>query len=188
MAPNPGDMTGSDLNETGARKTYFGATDALFVLIALAVAVLVVRLGAHTFTEGMHTEASKANGERLAAWIEEAGKQREAGQPTGVAACDADDATWAKCRDALSAPGGPLAGLANVAHPGGLLFSPSCDRTQLDTLGSFIIEKGLPKPPDGASLVYAAIANDEPLKDALPLRVAVCGRGYSQINIREVRF
>ncbi len=174
--------------ESAAKPAYFTLTDFIFVAIAVLVGVLVIRLGAHTFAEGMHTEESKANGERLAAWIAEAGKQREAGQPTGMAACDADDATWAGCRDALVAPGGPLAGLANVAQPGGLLFSSACDRTQLATLGAFIVEKGLPKPPDGASLVYAAITDDEPLKDALPLRVAVCGRGYSQINIREVRF
>ena len=174
--------------ESEAKSSYFNVTDLVFVLIAIVVGVLVIRLGAHTFTEGMHTEATKANGEKLAAWIEEAGKRREAGEPTGVPACDGEDAHWAGCRDALVAPDGPLAGMTNASLPGGPLFSSACDHNQLDSLGTFIIEKGLPKPPDGASLMYAAIADDEPTKDALPLRVAVCGRGYSQINVREVRF
>lgn len=188
MQPTPGNATGSELGEADARRTYFGATDALFVCIALAVAVLVVRLGVETFSEGMHTEASKANAERLAAWLDEAGQRREAGQPTGVAACDAEDATWIGCREGLAAPDGPLANVQNVAQSGGPLFSSACNRAQLDTLGAFIIEKGLPKPPDGASLAYAAMADDEPLKGALPLRVNVCGRGYSQIAVRDVRF
>ncbi len=167
---------------------YFGVSDAAFVIVALIVSLTVVRLGAQTFTEGMHTEHTKANGERIAAWIEEAGKKREAGAPTGIGACDAEDASWAGCRDALVARDGPLADLKNVAHPGGLLFAAACDRTQQDTLGAFIIDKGLPKPPDGASLMYSAIADDETVKEPIPLRVSICGRGYAQINIREVRF
>ena len=175
-------------HDASAKQSYFTFTDLVFVTIAVIVGILVIRLGAETFTEGMHTEDTKASGERIAAWIEEAGKKREAGEPTGVAGCDADDATWAGCRDALVAQDGPLADLKNVSNPGGVLFAAACDRAQLDTLGAFIIEKGLPKPPDGASLVYSAIADDETVKEPIPLRVAICGRGYSQINIREVRF
>jgi hypothetical protein len=174
--------------ETSAKETYFTFIDFVFVAVAVVVGILVIQLGAHTFTEGMHTEDTKANGERIAAWIEEAGKKREAGEPTGISACDAEDATWVACRDALVVKDGPLATLKNISHPGGKLFAPACDRTQLDTLGAYIIEKGLPKPPDGASLMYSAIADNEPVKEPVPIRVAICGRGYSQINIREVRF
>lgn len=174
--------------DASAKQSYFTFTDLVFVVVAIVVGILVIRLGAHTFTEGMRTEDTKASGERIASWIEEAGKKREAGEPTGVAACDAEGASWADCRDALVAKDGPLAGLKNISNPGGSLFASACDRTQLDTLGAFIIEKGLPKPPDGASLMYSAIADDEPVKEPIPLRVAICGRGYAQINIREVRF
>jgi len=174
--------------DSDAKQTYFTFTDLVFVVVAIVVGIMVIQLGAHTFTEGMRTEHTKTSGERIAAWIEEAGKKREAGEPTGIAGCDAEGSTWASCRDALVAKDGPLADLKNVSYLGGQLFTPACDRTQLDTLGAFIIEKGLPKPPDGASLMYSAIADTEPTKDPIPLRVAVCGRGYSQINIREVRF
>ncbi len=180
--------TGATPTPDSANQPYFTLTDFIFVVIAIVVGILVVRLGATTWTEGMHTEATKANGERFAAWLEEAGAKRTAGEKTGVAACDADGASWSDCRDALVAENGPLAGLANVTTPGGAVYSATCDRMQLDTLGAIIIEKGLPKPPDGASLVYSAIADAEPVKDALSLRVAICGRGYSQINIREVKF
>lgn len=174
--------------EASAKQSYFTFTDLVFVVVAIVVGILVIRLGAHTFTEGMRTEDTKTNGERIAAWIEEAGKKREAGEPTGIAGCDAEDASWADCRDALVSKDGPLADLTNVSHPGGLLFAAACDRTQLETLGAFIIEKGLPKPPDGASLMYSAIADDETVKEPLSLRVSICGRGYAQINIRDVRF
>lgn len=171
-----------------AKSAYFTLTDFIFVVVAIVVGVLVVRLGSTTWIEGMHTEATKANGEQFAAWLDDTGKKREAGEATGIAACDADGANWKDCRDALVADGGPLAGLANPASDGGQLFAAACDRGQLDTLGAIVIEKGLPKPPDGASLIYSAIADAEPVKEALPLRVAVCGRGYSQINVREVKF
>lgn len=173
---------------SGFPERYFGITDAVFVIIALITGLTVVHLGTQTFNEGMHTEQTKASGEHIAAWIEAAGKQREAGEPTGVAACDSRDATWVACRDALVASGGPLAGLKNHVQPGGPLFANGCDRAQANSLGTFIIEKGLPKPPDGASLMYSAIADEESVKEPVPLRVAACGRGYSQINIREVRF
>ncbi len=188
MQFNNGSAAGSEAAENAVAEKYFGATDAVFVIIAITVSLMVLRLGADTFTEGMHTEHTKTQGERVAAWIEQAGKKREAGEPTGVAGCDADGAPWADCRDALVARDAPLSDLKNISHPGGLLFASACDRAQLDTLGALIIEKGLPKPPDGASLMYSAIADDETVKEPVPLRVAICGRGYSQINIREVRF
>jgi len=180
--------TGATPTPDSAKQHYFTLTDFIFVVIAIVVGILVVRLGATTWTEGMHTEATKANGEQFAAWLEEAGTKRAAGEKIGVAACDADGASWAECRDALVAKDGPLASLANVASPDSGVFAAACDRAQLDTLGTIIIEKGLPKPPDGASLIYSAIPDAEPVKDALSLRVAVCGRGYSQINVREVKF
>lgn len=188
MQSNNISAAGSDAAENAVVEKYFGATDAVFVMIAIIVSMMVVKLGASTFTEGMHTEHTKAQGERVAAFFEEAGKKREAGEPTGVAGCDADGATWVNCRDALVAKDAPLGDLKNISHSGGLLFASACDRAQLDTLGALIIEKGLPKPPDGASLMYSAIADDETVKEPIPLRVAICGRGYSQINIREVRF
>ncbi len=180
--------TGATPTPDSAKQPYFTLTDFIFVVIAIVIGILVVRLGATTWTEGMHTEATKANGEQFATWIEQAGAKRAAGEKTGIAACDADDATWLECRDALVADDGPLASMANPALPDGGVFASGCDRTQLDTLGTIIIEKGLPKPPDGASLIYSAIPDTEPVKDALSLRVAVCGRGYSQINVREVKF
>ncbi len=188
MQRNQASVAGFGAAEDSVAGRYFGATDAVFVIIAIMVSVMVVWFGAKTFTEGMHTEQTKTSGERIAAWIEEAGTKREAGEPTGIAACDEPDANWAGCRDALVAQDGPLAGVENVTRPAGPRFASGCERSQLDTLGAFIIEKGLPKPPDGAALAYNAIADDEVLNQPLALRVAVCGRGFSRINIREVRF
>ena len=65
--------TGATPTPDSAKQPYFTLTDFIFVVIAVVVGILVVRLGATTWTEGMHTEATKANGEQFAAWLEEAG-------------------------------------------------------------------------------------------------------------------
>ena len=184
----PGGATDQPVSEPQENRPYFSTVDAIFVIIALIVGFMVIRLGVITWSEGVHTEETKAHGEKVATWLEGAGQNREGGKPIGISACDAPEATWLSCRDALVASGGPLADLKNVAHPNGLLFSATCDRTVLETHGAIIIEKGSPKPPDGASFMYGAIADNEPIKEPIPLRVAICGRGYSQINVREVKF
>lgn len=167
---------------------YFTPTDAIFVAVALIVGVLVVQLGMTTWGEGVKTETAKAEAEQVVAWLTEAGERRQAGKPVGVEACDAEAAIWKDCRDALFAKDGPFGGLSKPQEIGGALVTAACDRNQLDTLDSIIIEKGLPKPPDGASFIYGLIDDAEPMKQTLPLRVSVCGRGYSQIIVNELKF
>lgn len=167
---------------------YFGFRDLIFVAIAAVVAVLVVQLGYHTWADGNNTEMTKAQGEELAAWLTEQGNKRAEGQDTDVSACNRSDGKWIDCREALIAPGGPFEKLTNVFSKDNVLFSPVCDRTQLNTHGSIMVEKGLPKPPDGASLIYSPIADDEPLSENLALRISICGRGFSTIHIAEFKF
>ena len=167
---------------------YFGARDLIFVVIALIVAVMVIRLGYKTWADGMNTEQTKAQGEEIAAWMTEQGAKRAESASTGIPACDRGEGTWLACRDALVAKDGPMSKLRNQFDTKNLLFSAACDRAQLNTHGAIMIEKGLPKPPDGASLIYSPIADDEPLADPLSLRISICGRGFSTIHIAEFKF
>ena len=167
---------------------YFGLTDLIFVVIAIVVAVLVVRLGYMTWLDGSRTEDTKANGEAVAAWMTEQGLKREKGEDTGIAACNRGDSTWAQCRAALIADGAPLASLKNAFEEKNLVFADACDRTRLNTHGSIIIEKGTPKPPDGSSLAYGPLVDEEPLAEPLAIRVSICGRAFAINHIAEFKF
>ena len=167
---------------------YFGLTDLIFVVIAIVVAVLVVRLGYMTWLDGSKTEDTKANGEAVATWLTEQGLKREKGEDTGVPACNRGESTWAQCREALVAKGAPLASLENAFESKNLVFADACDRTRLDTHGSIVIEKGTPKPPDGSSLAYGPLADEEPLAEPIAIRVSICGRAFAINHIAELKF
>ena len=179
--------TGAHSHDNPPKEPYFGFRDLVFVVIAIVVAALVIQLGYHTWSDGQNTEATKAQGEELSAWLTEQGNKLAAGEPVELAACSRGEGKWSDCRDALVAPGGPFEKLQNVFSKKNLLFSSACDRTQLNTHGAILVEKGLPKPPDGASLIYSPIADDEPLAEPLSLRISVCGRGFSTIHIAEFK-
>ena len=167
---------------------YFGLTDAIFVIIAIVVGVMVSHLGYSTYVEGANTEETKMHGEQLAAWLEQHGAARAEGKPGTVAACDAKDTTWKDCIDALHAEGGPFAGLSNVDDKNGKLFAAACDHDDHDSHGAIILEKGIPKAPPNSGFDYAPIADNEPLDQPLPIRVSICGRAFSLIRIKEVLF
>ena len=167
---------------------YFGLTDLIFVVVAIVVAVLVIRLGYMTWEDGSRTEDTKANGEAVAAWMTEHGLKREANEDTGVPACNRGASTWAQCREAILATGAPFASLHNAFETKNLVFADACDRTRLDTHGSIIIEKGTPKPPDGSSLAYGPLADEESLAEPVAIRVSICGRAFAINHIAEFKF
>lgn len=167
---------------------YFGLTDAIFVVIAIVVGVMVSHLGYSTYVEGANTEETKIHGEQLAVWLEQHGAARAEGKPGKVAACDAKDATWKDCVDALHAVGGPFATLSNVDDKKGKLFAAACDHNDLDSHGAIILEKGTAKVPPNSGFDYTPIADNEPINQLLPIRVSICGRAFSLIRIKEVLF
>ena len=188
MQPPSGASAHSDTGSADVPAPYFSAGDAFFVFLAIVITIMVVQLGYETLHEGLNTEATKSRGEAMVSWFN-GHAQQHAGGDEPLAGCDGDGSTWASCRDALVADGGPFAGIRNIANPEGKVFSASCDRTDASTHGSIILEKGSPKPPDGASLIYAPLADDEALdKGPLDLRLSICGRGFSVIHIGEFKF
>ncbi len=165
---------------------YFSSGDLVFVIAALIVAILVVRLGYVTYQEGHATEMVKSNGENFAKWLTEQGALRDSDK--SFAPCAGAEATWASCREALVAQDGPMGQLKNEFDKANLVFAHACDRHQDNTHGAVLLELGTPKPPDGASLQYAPLEDTVDLSKATPLRVSICGRGFSVINIAELTF
>jgi len=157
------------------------------VFSALIISLLVIRLGFLTWRDGRLTEISKEQGQQVANWlVGEA--QRQAGGEPFFAPCDRETASWGECRDALVSEQGPLAATHNAFDRNAALFSDICDKSRPDTHGTIMVEKGLPKPPDGSTLAYAPLADDEPLAEPLSLRVSICGRGFATIHITEFKF
>ncbi len=188
MQPTTGAHAHADAGRDGKPAPYFHAGDAFFVLIAILVTLLVVKVGYETLHEGLNTEATKARGEAMVTWFS-THAPAHAGDGEALPGCDGEGTTWAGCRDALVADGGPFPGITNIAKADNKLFSSSCDRTDGSTLGAIMLEKGSPKPPDGASLAYAPLPDDEPFdKGTLDLRISVCGRGFSVIHVGEFKF
>ncbi|MEO0314668.1 MAG: hypothetical protein RI928_1124 [Pseudomonadota bacterium] len=171
-------------NAGTAAPAYFSAGDMIFVVAAIIVAVLVARLGYVTYQDGYATEMVKANGENFAKWLTEQGAARDSDK--SFAPCTGAEATWASCREALVAQGGPMSHLKNEFDKANQVFAYTCDRHQTNTHGAILLELGTPKPPDGASLQYAPIEDTTELSKATPLRVSICGRGFSVINIAEL--
>ena len=178
----------SDHLTENTQLTYFGWRDMVFIVAALAVAVTVARLGMTTWADGNRTEMVKSQGEAVARWMAEQGKLRESGQATEVASCNLGDTTWSGCRDAMVADDGPFAAMRNPFSTRSPVFSSSCDRTRPETQGSLFLEKGTPKPPDGSSLAYSALGDEETLLEPMPLRLSICGRGFSVIHVAEFHF
>lgn len=188
MEPRAGASAQSE-TAASAAPSYFGAGDAVFVIIAIIVTAMVARLGYDTLHEGLNTEATKARGEAMVAWFAQHATDHGGEGTSMLPGCDGAGATWRTCREALVADDGPFAGIRNIATPGGQVFSNACDRSDLTLHGAILLEKGTPKPPDGASLAYAPLADDEPLdKGPLDLRLSICGRGFSMIHIGEFKF
>ena len=167
---------------------YFGLTDAAFVIVAIIIGVLVAYLGYITYQEGANTEETKLHGENLSTWLEQHGAARAEGKVGNVPACDAKDAVWKDCIDALHAEGGPFADMSNVDDKNGKLFAAACTHDDPHSHVAIILEKGTPRLPPNSGFDYAPIPDNEPLKDIVPIRVSICGRAFSLIRIKEVLF
>lgn len=162
-------------------------SDLPWIVLLILVVVINIWFGVHSYSEAQKVSATKQNAEDLIVWISEKGPLREKGQPV-MAQCDAPKASWANCRDALAAPGGPFERIRNQLNSSGLVFADACDRNDLHTLGAIVIEKGSPKPADPTALAYAKMPADQNLTGKLPLKLSVCGRSFHTMNVGEAVF
>jgi hypothetical protein len=174
-------------NHAESKKPYITFGDITFLVFVLLVALVMTSISYTIWKDEMSSSETKESGEKVVAILTEQGLKRGNAEASPPAVCDFSSMTWAACRDAMFAAGGPLAETKNNFSTNNLLISPACDRNDLHTLGSFIFEKGTPKP-DGSGFTYSAIADDEKLDQALPMRLSACDRGFVAEHVSEFSF
>ncbi len=169
------------------KKPYITAGDLAFLVFVLIVAFTMTSISYTIWKDEKSSGESKESGEQVVAMFTEQGQKRGNTEANPPAICDFSTMTWAACRDAMFAVGAPLAEIKNNFSAKNLLFSQACDRNDLLNLGSLIFEKGTPKP-DGSGFTYSAIADDEKLDQAVPMRLTVCVRGFTSEHVSEFSF
>lgn len=155
--------------------------DYLFIFFMTGLTIACVLLARHSIEEAIHIEEIKVMGEEVVAWMKTAAEKRgeEAFEP---AACrKAEGPVWNDCLAAMLQEHGPLHEKENPFMAGRALLQKKCDPTDVETIGSIIIEKGTATPT--GSFTYAAFEGTEPLSKDIVYRVLVCGRGFHVIKI-----
>lgn len=167
----------------------FRAADAAFLVVLAAALCLVVYVGRVGYHEASLTEAAKANAEVLRLWFDKLAQAHAQGQPTPLEDCAADgEKTWEQCRKALAGAGGPLHNLRNPFDPSFGVIGPKCDRTDLNTRGLLVVEKGTlapPGTPPGVS--YGPFEDSDKLTREMPARILVCDKGAYPLRVAEVK-
>jgi hypothetical protein len=96
---------------------------------------------------------------------------------------------WEACVSALQSAGQPFAEFKNPLVADGLVFSSKCDRGDLQTMGSIVFEKGTAGINNGQPIiVYTPIEPHESIASEVLLRVKVCGRGFVEFHVAELKF
>jgi hypothetical protein len=166
---------------------YLRTADYLWISAFLFVVLINIWFGVHNHGEAHKVAETKANAERLLQWVADKGPIREQGQEVLVG-CDDPKGSWHDCLAALIASGGPFESFRNYLEPDGKVFSEACDRSDLKTLGSIVIERGTPKPLDPSAMAYAKMPAAQTLSGKLPIKITVCGRSFHPMNVGEATF
>ncbi len=174
-------------------------SEVMFILLLISAMVLVVVVGRLSLDEAQRSEVAKGTAITLLKWFDELGsdasKVPAALQEKCRPAEPAEDAaaktevkvaarTWAECRDALLAEGGPLHEAKNPFEPDYSVFSEKCDRSNRATRGTVVVEESLKVAP-GQPAAFAPIAHARVLEKDLGIRIAICDKGSFVIKIGE---
>ncbi len=163
---------------------YLRPTDFVWIVSFVFMLGINVWFGIHNYAEIQKVASTQKNAEALLAWITEQNKIRERGQPIPPE-CDGPAGTWHECLASTLSATGPFHTFENLLQPKGKIFSDSCERGDLSTLGAIVIEKGNPKPLDPSALVYTKMPPTLRLNERLALRVFVCARSFHPMHIGE---
>lgn len=181
-----------------------------FLVFLLLVLAAVSGLGLHAYDEAMKNEHTKRNGELWAAWLTgESAKRAQPGyehrlcasqgarrpnDPSDAAApvlspVFADSsATWGPCLTHLSLHT-ELKAIRNPFTGKPPVFVAVCDPRDRSLPGAVAIEKVLPLAPGSAIAASASpfVASDS-IAQTVHLKISVCDKGASAINIAEIDF
>jgi hypothetical protein len=170
-------------------------TDLAFLVFLVLVVAAVALIGTLTFSEGLKTETSKAQGEAFLAWVSQARSQRASAQfaPSACAQMPPSErvgsSLWRDCAGALTEMGGPLAGVRNAFSGEPIRFIARCDPSDRKSPGQLVIERISANPPGSAVPQWIApVAPDAAMDQPLTLRVTVCDKGGYGVKIGEAEF
>lgn len=185
--PQPVATEADDTRDQPSQAEYLLKADIFWMTLLAAVVAVNFWFGFHNHGEAHRVATIKTNAEDLLKWLGEKGEAREQGGQI-LAGCDSPRDSWHGCLAAIIAPGGPFEAFRNHLEPSGKVFSDSCDRGDLKTLGAIVIERGNPKPLDPSALVYAKMPQHQDLNGKLPLKIFICGRSFHPMNVGETIF
>ena len=189
--------------QPAAQVASFTFVDGLFCLFMVVVFCLVCGLGVFTRAEALKTEATKQNGEALAAWLKAASDARfkpgyvyAACASVGEGAAPAEDAatalaaksTWGACVDELLTK----TELKNMRNPflGQMpKFVTECSSSDRSVIGAIHLDKIIATPPGSAvATVKSELVRTDAIAEKIKIAITVCDKGGYPIKIDEIDF
>ena len=189
--------------QPAAQTASFTFVDGLFCLFMVVVFCLVCWLGVFTREEALKTEATKRNGEALAAWLKAASDARfkpgyvyaacagvsESAAPAEAAApALAAKSTWGACVDELLTK----TELKNMRNPflGQMpKFVTECSASDRSVIGAIRLDKIIATPAGSAvATVKSELVRTDAIAEKIKIAVTVCDKGGYPIKIDEIDF
>ena len=189
--------------QPAAQTASFTFVDGLFCLFMVVVFCLVCWLGVFTREEALKTEATKRNGEALAAWLKAASDARfkpgyvyaacagvsESAAPAEAAApALAAKSTWGACVDELLTK----TELKNMRNPflGQMpKFVTECTASDRSVIGAIRLDKIIATPAGSAvATVKSELVRTDAIAEKIKIAVTVCDKGGYPIKIDEIDF
>ena len=189
--------------QPAAQTASFTFVDGLFCLFMVVVFCLVCWLGVFTREEALKTEATKRNGEALAAWLKAASDARfkpgyvyaacagvsESAAPAEAAApALAAKPTWGACVDELLTK----TELKNMRNPflGQMpKFVTECSASDRSVIGAIRLDKIIATPAGSAvATVKSELVRTDAIAEKIKIAITVCDKGGYPIKIDEIDF
>lgn len=189
--------------QPAAQTASFTFVDGLFCLFMVVVFCLVCWLGVFTRAEALKTEATKQNGEALAAWLKAASDPRfkpgyvyaacagvsESAAPAEAAApALAAKPTWGACVDELLTK----TELKNMRNPflGQMpKFVTECSSSDRSAIGAIHLDKIIATPAGSAvATVKSDLVRTDAISEKIKIAITVCDKGGYPIKIDEIDF
>ena len=174
-------------------------SELMFILLIISALAMVIFVGKLSLDEARRTESTKETAVGLLRWFNDLAsdsskvsaalqeKCKPADPVTGSAPKTegaVTETTWAACRDALLAKGGPLHEVKNPFKSEYSVFSEKCQRGNQATRGTIVVEESLKVAP-GQPAAFAPIPLARALEKDLGIRFTICDKGSFVIKIGE---
>jgi hypothetical protein len=190
-------------SQPAAQTASFTLTDGLFCFFMGVVFCLVCWLGVFARAEALKTEATKQNGEALAAWLKAAsearfkpgyvytacagGSEDEAPAETAAPALAAKS-TWGACLDELLTKT-ELKNLRNPFVGQAPKFVTECRASDRSVAGGIDLDKITATPAGSAvATVKSDLLRTDAISEKIKIVVTVCDKSGDSIKIEEVDF